>query len=542
MDSAPEQQQSPAPSRWFNTTLVVFTIVAIIWLLAARILGPSDAWDQTQPRTMAYTTDIIANGRWILPVERGEYPATKPPLYNWLAVPMVKLMGFSSDLAHKSPSVVSLLLCWLIVVRLGRRLDGDRFGALGWLAGLMVTANYTFFKLGYLARPDMLLTLWLTLGWVAATTLLLTPDQDLHRRRGHLLRFAFWGAVLAAALTKGPPAIVLPLYAFVASRPLRGSFKETRIFGWWWGLPLAGGVFTLWVWGVYLIDPDHLIHKLWFDEIAGRVTGLGPEGNQFGPIEFVRRLVHMPTYYLLRFAPWSVLSILGMIAIWSRTGNASAKGSRPRHWTTLGRTGAWLNGAAVFVVIIIVVFTLSTGKRADYLAAAFVPGALLGGWWVRQLPERFNRAGTVTAQFAAVVVLATVTVVNQFQDRTDQAPPDFGDAINDFIHEAEQYLRAQPGPVVFWAAGETHLQGHLGYSEKAGTAALRARLEAGEPFWLIAGRRSQPPLTVEDWLREQRYQVVPSLTCRSDELPRYSGWPGVVTLYRFDSLTRPDIR
>ena len=538
MDSALQQRQSLSPSRWFNTTLVVCTITAIIWLLAARVFGPSDAWDQTQPRTMAYTTDIIANGRWILPVERGVNPATKPPLYNWLAVPMVKLMGFSSDLAHKSPSVVSLLLCWLIVVRLGRRLDGDRFGALGWLAGLMVVANYSFFKLGYLARPDMLLTLWLTLGWVAATTLLLTPDQDLRGWRGCLLRLAFWGTVLAAALTKGPPAIVLPLYAFVASRGLRGSFKEARIFGWWWGLPLAVGVFGLWVWGVYRIDPDHLIHKLWFDEIAGRVTGLGPEGNQFGPIEFVRRVVHMPTYYLLRFAPWSVLSILGMIVIWSRTGNASAKESRPRRWTTLGRTGAWLNGAAVFVVIIIVLFTLSTGKRADYLAAAFVPGALLGGWWVRQLPERFNRAGTLIAQFGAIVVLATMTVVNQLPLRTDEAPPRFGDAINDFIHEAEQYLQAQPGPVVFWAVGETHLQGHLGYSEKAGSAALRARLEAGGPFWLIAGRQIQLPLTVGDWLRERRYEVDLSQICRSDELPRANGWPGVVGLYRVEPRTR----
>ncbi|MEE9130086.1 MAG: hypothetical protein V3T84_08715 [Phycisphaerales bacterium] len=538
MNSALDQREPLSLSRSLRTTVIACSITAIIWLLAARILGPSDAWDQTQPPTMAYTTDIIANGRWILPVERGEYPATKPPLYNWLAVPMVKLMGFSSDLAHKSPSVVSLLLCWLIVVRLGRRLDGDRFGALGWLAGLMVTANYTFFKLGYLARPDMLLTLWLTLGWVAATTLLLTPDRDLHGRRGLLLRIAFWGSVLLAALTKGPPAIILPLYAFVAARPLRGSVKEARIFGWWWGLPLAVGVFGLWVWGVYRIDPEHLIHKLWFDEVAGRVTGLGAEGNEFGPIEFVRRLVHMPTYYLLRFAPWSVLSILGMIAIWSRTGNASAKGSRPRHWTTLGQTGAWLNGAAVFVVIIIVLFTLSTGKRADYVAAAFVPGALLSGWWVRQLPERFNSAGTLTAQFAAVVVLATMTGVNQFQHRTDQAPPEFGDAINDFIHEVEQYLQAEPRPVVFWAAGETHLQGHLGYSEKDGTAALRARLEAGEPFWLIAGRRSQSLLTVGDWLLERRYQVVLSPTCRSDELPRYSGWPGVVGLYRVEPLTR----
>ena len=89
------------------------------------------------------------------------------------------------------------------------------------------------------------------------------------------------------------------------------------------------GLIGLWIWGVYRIDPDHLRQKLWFDEIAGRVTGLGPEGNELGPIEFLQRLAHMPTYYLLRFAPWSVLSILAMIAIWRRTPPGSSEGNRP---------------------------------------------------------------------------------------------------------------------------------------------------------------------------------------------------------------------
>lgn len=514
--------------------MILCSVTAIIWLLAARILGPSDAWDQTQPSTMAYTSDIIANGRWILPVERGRHPATKPPLYNWLAVPMVKLMGYSSELAHKSPSIAALLLCWLIIVRVGRRLDRDGGGALGWLAGLMVVCNYTFFKLGYLARPDMLLTLWLTLGWVAATLLLIAPSGERHDRRRLALQAAFWLSVVLAALTKGPPAVLLLGYAILGARLLGGSFKESRRFGWWWGLPITLGLIGLWIWGVYRIDPDHLRQKLWFDEIAGRVTGLGPEGNELGPIEFLRRIAHMPAYYLVRFAPWSALSILAMLAIWKRTPPASTEGRRRRYWTTLGQTGQWLNGAAVFIVIVIVFFTLSTGKRADYIAAAFVPGALLSAWWIRQLPRRFNTAGIWTAQLVAVVVLVVMSLANQFQSPTDTLPRDFGDVINSFIHDAEQHLQTQPGPVVFWAAGRTHLQGHLGYSEPDGSAKLRRRIEAGQPFWLIAGRRSEPPKTVEDWFTERQYQPAIRLACRSDELPRFSGWPGVMTLYRVE--------
>ena len=108
MNSALDQPELLSLPRSLRTTVILCSITAIIWLLAARILGPSDAWDQTQPSTMAYTSDIIANGRWILPVERGRYPATKPPLYNWLAVPMVKLMGYSNEVAHKSPSIAAV--------------------------------------------------------------------------------------------------------------------------------------------------------------------------------------------------------------------------------------------------------------------------------------------------------------------------------------------------------------------------------------------------------------------------------------------------
>lgn len=511
--------------------LKYFSIAALIWALGARMLGPSDAYDQTQPKTMAYTTDIIVNGNWILPIERGKFPATKPPIYNWLAVPMVKLMGFDKDFAHKSPSVLALCLCWLVMVRLGRRLDSKHSGALGWLTGMMLASNYMFFKLGYLARPDMVLTLWLVLGWITATILLLAKDEDLTTGRRTALAGAFWLCVLLAALTKGPPAIVLPLYALIAAKPLGGSLRKTTIFGWWWGLPLCIGVFGLWVWGVFDINPEHLKQKLWFDEIAGRITGLGDQGNTDGPIEFFRRIIHMPLYFLTRFAPWSVISIIAMFTIWTRTNVSEGAMQKDRRWRKLGELGSYLNGAAIFVIIIICVYTLSTGKRADYIAAAFAPGALLTAWWILQLPERVLKTATRISVIAAITTLLVMTLINEYKPLDPAINVSFGDDINEFIHEAQQYISETTEPIVYWAAGTSHLQGHLGSSVKDGSIPLLTALHKGQPFWLVAGQRGSERLDISNWLIANEENAVLGKRCSSKELPRYAGWPGKVTLY-----------
>ncbi|MEE9608696.1 MAG: hypothetical protein V3U03_13225, partial [Myxococcota bacterium] len=98
----PKTQSEARPPRYAHA-LVACSIAALVWAVAARVSGPSDLWDQTQPRTVSYTTDILVNGgsHWILPMEPGRRPATKPPLYNWMAAPAVKLLGFPSELGHK---------------------------------------------------------------------------------------------------------------------------------------------------------------------------------------------------------------------------------------------------------------------------------------------------------------------------------------------------------------------------------------------------------------------------------------------------------
>jgi len=512
--------------------LAACSIVAVLWLLAARMLGPSDAYDQTQPKTLAYTTDVLVNGRWVLPLERGELPATKPPLYNWLAAPAVRLLGFSSDMAHRAPSIAALVLCWWIIVRLGNAIDrawktskpADESSAMGWIAGMMFASSYTIFKLGYLARPDMLLTLWLLLGWVSATELMIDASKqgEAPWRGSRRLAAAFWTCVALAWLTKGPAAVVLLAYAIVGPRAIIGSRRARAVFQWRWGLPLSLAPIAAWTAAAHAIDPVHVREQLWGQEILGRFLGTGAEGSDDGPIAWVKGFPNLLLYYVVRFAPWSIPSILAMIALWKRGGEA-----RQRGWAGLpSPAGAWLHGAAVFVVIVIVLFTLSAGKRADYIAASFAPGAILAAAWLIRVPPRLGRERPWLAPATAGIALAIMTMLNIAQPRAPQRG--FGPAISRFILEVESIRRADARPLVFVWSGTSHLKAYVGVSAPDSEAKLAALIEAGRPFHVITTTINAP---LEHWLAANGRGADCRMVADSAMLPLEHGWPGQMAIY-----------
>jgi len=506
-------------------------MAALLWAVIGRVTGPSDTWDQRQPRTVSYTTDMLVNGgrHWILPVEAGRQPATKPPLYNWLAAPVVALAGFSSEVAHKFPSLAAICVCWLAMVRLGRWLDPAGGGSLGWVTGMMFVANYAVFKLGYLARPDMLLVMWLLGGWMSATAVLTGSIMCRGRRR--LLLVIFWVCVACAALTKGPPALILPAYALLAARGLRGSWRAAGVFGWGWGVPLSLGLFGAWVMGVYLIDPDHLLNTLWREEVLGRVTGLGHEGNERGPVEFYRRILHIPFYFLTRFGPWSILSVAAIAYLWRRDPRpAESPGKGPRRWQRLDPTlGQWLHGAALMVVLTLAFFTPSTGKRADYVAPAVAPGALLAAWWLLKGPLRLGRVGPPVAAAITGLTLAGLMVDN----RLLEPKPGLGDALSGFIHDAEIHIRKDPRPIALMNAGSSHMASYLGSAGRGSIQDAHELILSGRPLWLISGGQ-QPPARIVGWLRERGPDANVVRMCRSRRIPENPGWPSHVALYRVD--------
>lgn len=388
------------------------TLCALVALFVARILGPSDLWGHTQPRTIAYTADMLVRGgkAWVLARDADGLYATKPPLYNWLAAPGVALLGRGSEFAHRLPSLLVTVVMVLLLVRWGERIGRG----VGWLGALAWLAMFPTFKLGYLARPDMLLCLVLFAGWHWGTLIL--EDARNGRPTALARAAAFWLAFALAAWTKGPVAALLPAYVIVASRLTTGSFAALRRFR-----PLTLGAIgmslgALWYAIAAYLSPEHFRETLVYGEVVGRITGNGPEGSHEGPWMILLGSPVNLLYFIARFAPWSVAAILGGIALLAR------EGSGERRWRGLiagtnengaADIGTRLFGGLLWTVVVIAAFSISSGKRADYIAPAYAPAALVAAWWM--LGDRFSpvRSRPWLASLAAAATLAIHAAVDR---------------------------------------------------------------------------------------------------------------------------------
>jgi 4-amino-4-deoxy-L-arabinose transferase-like glycosyltransferase len=513
----------------------------LIGVISLQIAGPSDLFHQTQPRTISYTTDIILNGRWLLPIERGELPATKPPLYNWLAAPSVWLSGFASEFGHKLPSVMALIACWWMTVLVGRRCGGAEHGdAAGTIAGVALLTTYTIYKLGYLARPDMLLTLWLTIGWWSATLAILQFDSpnadgdtnalDDNRqsstvtRQLRTLRLIFWSAIALAWLTKGPAAVLPLIYALVSAKLLAGSWKSARALGWRWGLPLSLLPFVAWIVAAYDIDPDHLRTTLLWNEFAARIIGQGPETSGDGPISLLTTAWAMPYYFLVRGAPWSALAVAAMVVLWlrrRRDANRSAVEDR------------LLRAAAVWLLLVLGFFTLSAGKRADYIASAYPAASILAGWLLARYSGSIRRA--LATGFGLAAASLFFLVLADWREWASPYPPGYGRSSARFVERAREIIGADPRPLAFWRISDSSVQTLLGANQPDSTDELARMFRRYARVWLVAGARDAGDdgraidVEREEKLERFRLTLTPMLT--SDDVEGGTLWPRTVTLY-----------
>ncbi|MEX1082940.1 MAG: hypothetical protein WEC82_01335, partial [Xanthobacteraceae bacterium] len=98
--------------RFFAVAAAIVLLIAVS--LAIRILSPSDIVSRDQSRTVSYTIDIVANGNFILAADADGFPATKPPLINYLSAPLVELLG-PGVWSFMFPSLLAFLgTLWLI--------------------------------------------------------------------------------------------------------------------------------------------------------------------------------------------------------------------------------------------------------------------------------------------------------------------------------------------------------------------------------------------------------------------------------------------
>src|SRR5437899_2278572 len=230
-------------------------------MLSSRVIAPSALQRFDQPRTVSYTADIVVNGRWLLPRDMLGHVATKPPLVNWMAAPVVAL-GFWQEWAAKWPMVAATLLTTALTVRIARNLFrkipetetvANEAALLAGAAWLVNPANMTMI---YHCRPDPVLVLFLTAAWMCANAVIFENDSD---------RIAIGGFSIAiglAALTKGPAALLPMIYLPLSAWLIRGQPDLLWRSHWVWAISVAPALFSLWAFPTGLRHPAPVFKPL----------------------------------------------------------------------------------------------------------------------------------------------------------------------------------------------------------------------------------------------------------------------------------------
>jgi 4-amino-4-deoxy-L-arabinose transferase-like glycosyltransferase len=344
---------------------------------------------------MGYTVDCVRNGNWSLPRDDIRQPATKPPLYNWMAAPLPMVTGLWDEWVHKVPSILAGIATAALTVLLTRRmlirshepLLVATANPLAMLAGTFWLASFPAQELMYLARPDMLLTAFVVAAWVLVDIVLATDDA--HSRRKYV--FAFWACIAGAAMTKGPVAVIPLVYALFVAKLTYGAFgRSKRLL---WGRGLIGVFVVIGIWCIFAAwsNPEHFGEKLMVNEFLLRVFGGPPEDNVKGK-SFLLAVV----WFKREFLPWSTLAGIGGLVVINPWRKA------PR-WNKHA-----LFPAVLWCALVVFAIGISRGKRADYLAPAYPAAAALS---VFALAKAFTLHGRERRLGGAVITAGVVAVV-----------------------------------------------------------------------------------------------------------------------------------
>ena len=377
-------------SRWLFAIACCATTLVVAGAIA---LGPGDLYEKDQPKTIAYTADVVLHHRFALPRDVIYQPATKPPMYNWMDALVVVVARSWSETALKAPSILSAIGVGVLLLRccrtgipacllVGTPAESDReIGRNTCPTGLLAVAMFAAFgvdvrhgstmRLAYLARPDMLQAFFVTLAWFAATRACLgvtnedvssVPERPLRPlarisvliRGAHSAAAIFWLGVIAAVLTKGPLALLLLIYAPLAARGIGGRWSLVRRLH-----PIVGTGATIACVGAWLacadrVDPAHVRGVMLGAEIVDRVATATPEG-------LAKPFYFAAMWFVTKGGPIAWLAVIGAIAA----------------WRTSDRT---LRAASLWLIVLLVGLSIPAGKRIDYLLPTYAPASLLAAW------------------------------------------------------------------------------------------------------------------------------------------------------------------
>jgi 4-amino-4-deoxy-L-arabinose transferase-like glycosyltransferase len=351
-------------------------------------LGGRDLWDPDETRYAVVAREMRDTGQWVLPHLNGEVYAEKPPLFFWLVNLSTFFFGKNTEFTNRLPSALAGFIILFVTFLFGEKLFNLRVGFIS----AMVLA--TCILLPRLSRWMMLDSLFTLFFLLTLYCFYLGYDKEGSRRKYYLLAGIFIGL---GVLAKGPIGyLTIPIFLIF-------SFFQKNMKKFWNGDLLRGCMLSVilvliwWVPACWIGGRDY-IHWLLIKQAVGTyVEG----GTHFHPEPFYFYFIRFP----LEFLPWIVFLPTACIL-----------GLRKE----FGKRKEFLF-LSIWFCFIFIFFTLSKGKKDNYLLPLYPAAAMMvGSLWDFGFQSEEGRKGSLwglvllTFLFLAGFVLLLLRIPQRF--------------------------------------------------------------------------------------------------------------------------------
>jgi len=333
-------------------------IIAIGILIFFFNLGGRDLWEPDETRYAVVAREMRETGKWILPHLNREIYAEKPPLFFWIINLSNFFFGQNNEFTNRFPSALAGFTTMLITFLFGTKLFNLRTG---FFSSLVLSTSFFFPQISRWMMLDSLFTLFFLLSLFS---FYLGYKRE-ERRRGYYIISGFFMGL--ATLTKGPIAyLTIPIFLIYA-------FSQMNLKRFWcndllWGTILSILIILIWFIPACIIGGNEYLQWILLKQATGRFF---EGGVHFHPQPFYFYLIRFP----LEFFPWIIFLPSAFIF-------GLRKGEKKEELLFL----------SIWFIFLFLFFSLSKGKKDNYLLPIYPAGALMVGFlWdlgIRSFGER----------------------------------------------------------------------------------------------------------------------------------------------------------
>ncbi|WP_397451181.1 ArnT family glycosyltransferase [Pseudomonas sp. NA-150] len=338
--------------REFSPRIEQLGLMLLAVLLIGAGLGLRQPLNVDEERFLGVALEMLQDGSWFIPHRAAEIYPDKPPLFMWAVAFFTRLTGLPK-VALFLPALVSGMVATGCLYDLGRRLWNRRIGV---IAGLLFLGTYQTMSILRAGQIDGFLCLWIAIGVYGLVR--------------HLLLGPAWGWFYAACAamgfgiaTKGVgfvPLLMLIPYAYAVRKGWSGVVAmPNRKLAWALGPLVMLAAVAVWLVPMVLsvklggtADGAAYLDNILLHQTAKRYADAWEHREPFW--YFLVNVI--PKYWLPMFLalPW-------LVPAW-----------RKQLMKQDGRVLVLLG----WVVLVVLFFSLSTGKRKLYIYPA-LPGLVL---------------------------------------------------------------------------------------------------------------------------------------------------------------------